>query len=334
MRFVWLALAFTAVTVAAQAHHSGAMYDLSKQLTIEGTVARYDWANPHVYIYVEQTADNGRVIEWAVETLTPGAMSRQGWAKDTLQAGDRIVVTGHPTRSAKNSSLYPMLIRRGDRTLYEQMAGFQRLATASAADEAVAKSLDGTWGTLLKLDVVMRFAQPGLPLTEAGTAALASFDDRTMDPELDCIANPSPLLMIDPDIKRISSKNGVITIGGGWSERTIHMDVSTHDGAPSSVQGHSIGRWEGSTLVIDTASFTDHRTGNAYIGVPSGSLKKLVERLALDDGGKSLTYSFELTDPEFLAAPVSGQLTWSHRPDLEFVPQACDVENARRFIAE
>ena len=62
MKFFCSALALTAVTVAAHAHHSGAMYDLSKQITIEGTVARYDWVNPHVYIYVEQTADDGRMI--------------------------------------------------------------------------------------------------------------------------------------------------------------------------------------------------------------------------------------------------------------------------------
>ncbi len=214
------------------------------------------------------------------------------------------------------------------------MEGFQRLATASAADEAVAKSLDGTWATLLKLDVVMRFAQPELPLTDAGAAALASFDYRTMDPEIDCVSNPAPLAMVEPDIKRIATGNGVISIGGGWSERTIRMDASSHGGASPAVQGHSIGRWEGSTLVIDTTHFAAHRTGNAYVGVPSGPMKHLIERLTLDEGGTSLTYRFELTDPEFLAAPVSGQVQWSHRPDLEFERQECDLEIARRFIDE
>ena len=334
MRLICSALALTAVTVTAHAHHSGAFYDLGKQITIEGTVARYDWANPHVYIYVAQTVDDGRVIEWEVETFPPGVMRRQGWSPDTLRAGDRIVVSGNPARNVANTSLYPTLIRRGGRTLYEQMAGFQRLATASAADEAVAKGLNGTWATLLTLDVVMRFAQPELPLTDAGAAALASFDYRTMDPEIDCVPNAAPLFMIDPDIKRISTANGVMMIAAGWSERTIHMDVASHDGASPSVQGHSTGRWEGSTLVIDTTHFADHRTGNAYVGVPSGSMKHLVERLALDEGGTSLTYSFELTDPEFLAAPVSGRVQWSHRPDLNFERHECDLETARRFIAE
>jgi Family of unknown function (DUF6152) len=334
MRFICSALALTAVTVAAHAHHSGAMYDLSKQITIEGTVARYDWANPHVYIYVEQIADDGRVIEWEVETLTPGAMRRQGWSADTLRVGDELVVTGNPARNVENSSLYPTLIQRADSTLYELMEGFKRLATANAADEAAASGLDGTWATLLTLDVVMRFAQPTLPLTDAGTAALASFDGHTMDPEVDCIPNAAPLFMIEPDIKRISTGNGLITIDGGWTKRTIHLDASTRVSASPSVQGHSTGRWEGSTLVIETSHFADHRTGNAYVGVPSGSMKELVERLALNEGGTSLSYSFELTDPEFLSAAVSGRVQWSHRPDLAFVPQECDLEIARRFIGE
>ena len=329
------ALLLAAATLAAHGHHSGAMYAMGKQVTIEGRVTKYDWANPHVYIYVEQTADDGRRTEWEIETFPPGMMRRHGWSADTLRAGDAIVVSGNPTRNVAAAGLYPHTIRRGDTTLYEVMAGTQRLATSSAADEAVAKSLDGTWATLLTMDVLMRFAQRDYPLTEAGTAAVAAFDERTMSPGAECISNAAPLFMIDPDIKRIATRDGVITIAGGYAaERTIHMNVATHEGASPSVQGHSTGRWEGSTLVIDTTQFAAHKTGNGYTGVPSGSRKHLVERLALDESGTTLTYSFELHDPEFLAAPVSGRLRWAHRPDLEFVPEECSLETARRFINE
>ena len=334
MRFICSALALTAATVAAHAHHSGAMYDRSKQITIEGTVARLDWANPHVYIYVAQTADDGRVIEWEVETFPPAVMRRHGWSPDTLRVGDAVSVTGMPARNADDAGVYPTLIQRGGSTLYEIMAGTQRLSTASATDAATANGLDGTWETLLALDIVMRFAQSDLPLTEAGAAALANFDDRTMNPGIDCIPNAAPTFMIDPDIKRISTGNNVISIGGHLGERTIHMDVTTHASALPSVQGHSLGRWEGSTLVIDTTHFADHRTGNGYAGVPSGSMKHLVERLTIDESGTSLTYAFELSDPEFLAAPVAGRVQWSHRPDLDFVREECDLENARRFIGD
>jgi hypothetical protein len=262
-------------------------------------------------------------------------MRRHGWSPQTLRVGDAIVVSGNPSRNVADAGLYPHSIQRGDDTLYEVMAGTQRLATSSAADEAVANSLDGTWATLLTMDVLVRFAQHDYPLTEAGTAALANFDERTMSPGANCISNAAPLFMIDPDIKQISTRDGAITIAGGYAaERTIHMNVTTHAGASPSVQGHSIGRWEGSTLVIDTTHFASHKTGNGYTGVPSGAMKHLVERLTLDEGGTTLTYDFELRDPEFLAAAVSGQVRWAHRPDLEFVPEECDLETARRFIKE
>lgn len=107
MRFLCSSFVLTAMTVAAHAHHSGAFYDLGKQLTIEGTVASYDWANPHVYIYVAQTAEDGRVIEWEIETFPPATMRRHGWSPDTLRVGDRIVVSGNPARNVENTSLYP-----------------------------------------------------------------------------------------------------------------------------------------------------------------------------------------------------------------------------------
>lgn len=68
-------------------------------------------------------------------------------------------------------------------------------------------------------------------------------------------------------------------------------------------------------------------------GTPqSGSKKHLVESFELNPDRTSLTYRFELEDPEYLTAPVIGQLQLAHRPDLDFTPVACDLENARRFL--
>jgi hypothetical protein len=142
--------------------------------------------------------------------------------------------------------------------------------------------------------------------------------------------------MIDPDFKQIVVDEDVITIRGGFApaERTIHMDAATHDGATRTVQGHSIGRWEGETLVIDTTHFSDHRIGNGYRGIASGARKHLVERLTLLEGGTRLTYEFELMDPEFLAEPVTGGVEWAYRADLEFVREPCELDNARQFTNE
>ena len=86
-------------------------------------------------------------------------------------------------------------------------------------------------------------------------------------------------------------------------------------------------------LIVDTSHFGDHRNGNAR-GLSSGSRKHLVERFELDADGKSLTYRFELEDLEYLAAPVTGEMRWAYRPDLEFAPIACELDNARRFITD
>jgi hypothetical protein len=138
--------------------------------------------------------------------------------------------------------------------------------------------------------------------------------------------------MITPDLKRITRGDGVILIDGEFdgAQRTIHMNVSTHDGASASIQGHSIGKWQDNSLVIDTTKFAYYAIGNGY-GLPSGAKKHLVERLTPGTDGASLTYHFEMTDPEYLAAPVQGDVQWVFRPNLQYAPLKCDPENARRF---
>jgi hypothetical protein len=98
------------------------------------------------------------------------------------------------------------------------------------------------------------------------------------------------------------------------------------------VHGHSIGRWDGGTLVVDTTHFSPHRLGNGA-GLPSGARKHLVERFALNSAG-GLDYSFELEDPDYLKQRVTGTTQWLYRPDLEYVATPCDRDNAKRFLAE
>jgi hypothetical protein len=170
-----------------------------------------------------------------------------------------------------------------------------------------------------------------LSLTAQGKAAFKHFDEKKMHPGANCVPYSAPVFMLTPDLKRITKGDGVILIDGEFdgAQRTVHMDISTHDGAPMSVQGHSVGRWEGKSLVIDTTHFTDNAMGNAY-GLPSGARKHLVERLT-PDGKGALTYHFELSDPEFLAAPVAGDVQWVFRPNVAYTALKCDLENARRF---
>jgi hypothetical protein len=86
------------ITAPALAHHARSGYDLSKSVTLKGTISRVEWSNPHALIYFDVTDSSGRVQNWHAITGGPSRMSRYGWTGDTLKPGDPITITGNPTK--------------------------------------------------------------------------------------------------------------------------------------------------------------------------------------------------------------------------------------------
>jgi hypothetical protein len=90
-----------ASSLPAQAHHSFAMFDHAKTVTLNGTVESYSWGNPHVHITVELpsgTADGPAAGTWDVECASTNIMFRQGWNRMSIKPGDKITVVGFPTK--------------------------------------------------------------------------------------------------------------------------------------------------------------------------------------------------------------------------------------------
>ena len=81
------------------AHHGVAGYDLTKTITLHGTVAKFDWSNPHVVVYVDAKNDGGEMQHWTIEFASPVHMVRAGWSKNSMKAGDDIVIETHPSRN-------------------------------------------------------------------------------------------------------------------------------------------------------------------------------------------------------------------------------------------
>jgi Family of unknown function (DUF6152) len=340
MRCAVFVLLSMVVAAPAVAHHSAARFDLKQSVTVNGVVTRYDWANPHVYIYVTETTAAGEAVEWEIEGQPPAMLRRMGWSRETLAVGDVVSLTGVPLRDSSAKTLLLSTMHKADAALYDGKNFIAVLNAGSVSGGAAAPSadgLDGVWVTVANFEVVSSFARPAarFQLTEAGAASVAAFDEATMSPSIDCVPLPAPAATIAPDVKRISVQDGSIRIAGEFDagERVVHITGGGAE-APAplpSIQGHSIGHWEGKTLVIETTGFAPHANGLG-LGLKSSPTKRLVERLTLDDDAKGLTYEFEVVDSEVLAAPVTGKLHWVYRPDLAFMPEPCNRENARRFL--
>jgi hypothetical protein len=317
----------------ALAHHSPAGYDMQALRTVEGTITEYDWGNPHVYLSVRES---GSERVWVVEAFPSTAMKQYGWAKDTFAPGDAVVVAGHPPRNPARTVLFLQSIRKaGAQAAMYDAGGAVAAPPPPPPEKFRATSLAGTWMTGVGPSFVNFFTPAIAQLaTPEGAAAIAEFRDATANPGLQCVPFASPAYMILPGFRSIEVRNDAVVIRGEDAavERIVHLGVATHDGAAPGVQGHSIGSWDGDTLVVDTVQFAPHRLGNGA-GLPSGTSKHLVERFALNaDGG--LTYSFEVEDPQFLKERVTGVAPWVYRPDVQFVATPCSRDNAKRFLAE
>ena len=321
----------------AIAHHSNAAFDSTQTIALEGVVTRYEWANPHVYLWIAAPGANGETVEWEVEGQPPAMLRRLGWSQATLGMGDAIQVTGNPSRDRTRNKVLLVALKRADATLYDGKSFMTALTTPVAPPAAAANGIAGVWTTELDLAAMQAYIDPSrrVELTERGAAAKASYDEATMSSGLKCVAVPAPAFMFVPDIKRVTVEADAIRVAGefGADERVIHL--TTNPSSPPaartpSVQGYSVGHWEGATLVIETTDFAPHSGGIGF-SLPSSPMKRLVERLTLEDNGRALAYAFEVTDPEVLSAPMSGTSRWVYSPDVAFAPAACDLDNARRF---
>jgi hypothetical protein len=112
MRVTLFALAL-ALPIGVFGHHSYAMFDLTKSATVEGTVAKIDWTNPHtfVWIYVRNPGKPGGYDLWGFENGPPGLMQRKGWTPTALKAGEKIIVQYFPLRDGRTGGHFVRAVR-------------------------------------------------------------------------------------------------------------------------------------------------------------------------------------------------------------------------------
>jgi hypothetical protein len=101
------ALVALLVTSPATAHHSFAMFDFSKTMTVKGTVTEFRWTNPHVALLVEFAPEPGAPTEvWSMELTSPGNLTRGGWSRHSFKPGDRIELVFNPLRDGRHGGAF------------------------------------------------------------------------------------------------------------------------------------------------------------------------------------------------------------------------------------
>lgn len=115
---VFAFLAVVALPSPLSAHHSvGAYYDTTRQVTLKGPVTEIEWTNPHMFLHVDVKDDNGHVVNWAIETDSPNALSRAGWTRTTVKPGDDVTATGYPSKKGMTGLRLVTLILADGRKL-------------------------------------------------------------------------------------------------------------------------------------------------------------------------------------------------------------------------
>ncbi len=102
-----LALGALLAADLASAHHSAAMFDAGKEITLTGTVKEFQWMSPHCWIQLlvpDAAQPDAAPAEWGIEMDNPVGLSRHGWKPGSLKPGDRVVVVAHPLRDGTSGA--------------------------------------------------------------------------------------------------------------------------------------------------------------------------------------------------------------------------------------
>lgn len=117
------ALGAMTLTAPSGAHHSTAMFDQSRTVTLEGVVKEFQYTNPHSWLLVDVTDENGEVTTWGFEAEGPSTLARAGIRKSTIPVGARITVTGSPMRDGRPAATFQRA-ELEDGTVLEPFQGF------------------------------------------------------------------------------------------------------------------------------------------------------------------------------------------------------------------
>lgn len=101
----------------ATAHHSFAMFDRGRTVTLSGAVKDWQWVNPHTWLQLTVRDASGAEVEWSIEGRSPNVLSRRGWTRSVLGRGDKVTVVIYPLKSGESGGAIVRITLPGGREL-------------------------------------------------------------------------------------------------------------------------------------------------------------------------------------------------------------------------
>jgi hypothetical protein len=332
---VAIVLTVPALVERAYAHHGAGLYEMRKNVELEGTLTRVDFVNPHTYVYFDVVGNDGKVIAMKCETRGATVLRRSGWSPEMFVKGTSIKIAGHPHRDDPTACTVETMTLGQKPTLerYQQLSGAKsvdrtkrpfrlsngkpNLAGDWAQEQQVLATPPGGRAGLVPISKAAEITAGKLPmpagpagwfpppvkLTPAGQAAADALRKRptSENPRLSCqITSILFDWVFDGTINRITQSATEIKMEyGAGLTRTVHMNMTAHPAkvAPSRA-GHSIGRWDGDTLVVDTVGFLP---GSLAGNLPHSDKLHVVERFTLNPATLELTRGIVAEDPVYFA---------------------------------
>jgi hypothetical protein len=323
------------LTAPAAAHHSAAAFDNAKEVSVTGKVVEYRYMNPHIYLTLEVTKENGTRQRMEVEAGAASVLNALGFTKDKLKVGDIVTIAGRPSRREPDKFMLGRDLTRQKDNAYVPLNIASR-SILEVKSDAVASSIAGTWFSPMSEFGAYMSAAGKWARTDEARAIGKKMSDSKATTQKDCIPIGLPSTTFYPVATTITVQKDRVIIKTDWMDttRTVYLDGRAHPPASQKfLHGHSVGRWEGKVLVVETTNFTEHPMGLST-SVPSSDQKKLVERFTLADDGKSLIYAGTVEDPKYLTQPAQWSGRLQYRPGMPLSNQKCNVEVARKFLGD
>ncbi len=313
---ITLFLATLLISTGLVAHHATSVaFDMENLGTIEGDVVSVFWRNPHIVVTIERVSASGVRETWTAEAGSVNSLQRIGIGPDIVSIGDRVSLMGALSREGLPAmAAYTMTLPDGNEiALWPQRASEigRGAPPAPFSSEAVAAGEREARGIFRVWSRTTGSLQGELPLSEAALDARAAWNPLTDDPALRCEPPGMPMMMDNPYPIQFTDEGETMTLRlEEWDGlRTIDMRPgATADNKPTSPTGYSIGRWEGSTLVVETTRISERFFDD--LGTPQSDESQVIERFALSDDEAHIDYVMTVNDPYTFTDTVTLTGSW------------------------